>query len=380
MWWGNRYPVFVASRLISQTGDMAALSALTVHVHASTGSPVAVGALFLVRMLPRILGLVAGAIGDRAELRGLMMVCDAVCGAVFLLIALVDPSFPLLLALVFVAESASTITLPAARTLIGRTVPKEHLAAANGMLIAASATGFASGAALGGLLAGMGDYRWALVINAASFAISILLLVPLPRAVPEPRSGRSFYAETVAGLAVLRRSAHVRPVVIGLVGIAFAAALDRPALIVLVREDLGASALWYGLVLGGIAVGGLVAALGMPRYRGMDSRALTLFGIGIAAQMAGHLTMGLAPVTAVVVLGALVAGFGNGLESLCGNTLLQRDAPKESLGVVLGVVLSGSFLADAAGSALGGLLVETISAPGTFVVAALIMLACVRIR
>ncbi|MCP3804836.1 MFS transporter [Allokutzneria sp. A3M-2-11 16] len=377
MWRGNRYPVFVASRLISQTGDMAALTALTVHIHESTGSPVAVGALFVVRMLPRILGLVAGAIGDRTELRGLLMVCDAACGAVFLVIALVDPAYPLLLALVFVAESAATITLPAARTMVGRTVPKEHLAEANGMLLAATAIGFASGSAVGGLLAGMGDYRWALVINAVSFAISILLLTLLPPAVPEPRTERSFFAETKAGLAVLRRGADVRPVVIGLVGVAFAAALDRPALIVLVREDLGASALWYGLALGGISLGVLLASLS---HRGFEGRVLALFSAGILAQAAGHLVMGLAPLAAVVVLGALVAGVGNGLESVCGNTLLQRDAPKESLGVVLGVVLSGSFLADAAGSALGGVLVEWISAPGTFVVAALVMLACVRTR
>ncbi|SDM40782.1 MFS transporter [Allokutzneria albata] len=377
MWTGNRYPVFVASRLVSQTGDMAALTALTVHVHESTGSPVAVGTLFLVRVLPRILGLVAGAIGDRVELRGLLMACDAACGVVFLVIALVNPGYPLLLALVFVAESAATITLPAARTMVGRTVPKEHLPAANGMLLAATAIGFASGSALGALLAGAGDYRWALVINAASFGGSILLLVLLPRAVPEPRSGRSFFAEATAGLAVLRRDSGVRPVVIGLVGVAFAAALDRPALIVLVRTDLGASALWYGLALGAISLGVLVASLS---YRGFEGRVPALFGVGIVAQTAGHLTMGLAPVVGLVVLGALVAGLGNGLESVCGNTLLQRDAPKESLGVVLGVVLSGSFLADAAGSALGGTLVEWISAPGTFVLSAAVMLACVRAR
>jgi hypothetical protein len=35
-WWrASRYPVFVASRLISQSGDMAAVAALTVHVYAT---------------------------------------------------------------------------------------------------------------------------------------------------------------------------------------------------------------------------------------------------------------------------------------------------------------------------------------------------------
>jgi MFS family permease len=71
--------VFVGSRLISQAGDMAAVAALTVHVYATTESAIAVAALFVARVLPRILGLFAGAIGDRLELRRLLITCDLAC-------------------------------------------------------------------------------------------------------------------------------------------------------------------------------------------------------------------------------------------------------------------------------------------------------------
>jgi MFS family permease len=145
---------------------------------------------------------------------------------------------------------------------------------------------------------------------------------------------------------------------------------------VLVRENLNAAPVWYGLALGGVAIGALAASLGAMRYRGVNAKALAFFSAGIFAQAAGHLTMGLSSVVVVLVLGALVAGFGNGLESICGNTLLQGNAPKESLGVLMGLLLSASFLADAVGSVVGGVVVEAITAPGTFVAATAVMLAC----
>jgi MFS family permease len=352
VWWRRtRFPAFVVSRFVSQAGDMAAITALTVYVYASTDSGLAVGALFVARVLPRILGLFAGAVGDRAELRRLMMVCDIVCGIVFLGIAALAPGYVALLALVFVAECAATVALPASRTMIGRVVPDEHRTA---------------------------DYRWALVANAGSFVISALLLTRLPAAAPVPRTTPSagFRADTIAGLSVLRADRGVAAVTIGMVGIAFAASIDRPAMIVLVEEDLDAAGLGYGLALGGLAIGALAVSLAALRSKTLNSRAMAVFTLAVVVQAAGHLAMGLSPVVAVLVTTAVIAGVGNGLESVCGNTLLQRGTPQESLGVVMGVVLSGSFLANAIGSAIGGATVELLGARWTFVLAAAVMVVC----
>jgi MFS family permease len=65
--------------------------------------------------------------------------------------------------------------------------------------------------------------------------------------------------------------------------------------------------------------------------------------------------VGLSPVVAVLMLGTLVVGYGNGLEAVYGNTVVQRASPKESLGALTGLLVSGSFLADAFGSAVGPL-------------------------
>jgi MFS family permease len=379
IWWRDtRYPSYILSRFVSQAGDMAAITALTVHVYATTESGVAVGALFFARVLPRVLGLFSGAIGDRIELRRLMIVCDLVCAIVFLGIAAVGPGFFLLLALVFVAECAATVELPASRTMIGRVVPDEHRTAANGMLLAAVSVGFAGGSALGGLAAAAWDYRWALAVNAACFVLSALLVNRMPSAAPAPRDTLSggFRTRTVAGLSVLRTDGWVAAVTIGMVGIAFAASVDRPAVIVLIEQDLRSSGLGYGLALGGFALGALAVSLSALRSKTLNDRGMTVFTLGVAVQAAGHLLMGLSPVVAVLVVAAVVAGAGNGMELVCGNTLLQRGTPQESLGVVMGIVLSGAFLANALGSVVGGVAVDLLGARWTFVVAAMAMVAC----
>ncbi len=377
-WWRqSRYPVFVASRAISITGDTAAVAAITVHVYAVTGSGFAVGAFFLVRALPRALAPFAGGIGDRAELRRLLVLCDVACGIVFLAIAAADPHYPLLLCLVFAAESAATVALPASRTMVARTVPAEKLTTANGLLLAITSLGFAGGSALGALAAAAWDYRWALAGNALSFAISALLLSRLHRAAPEPRGQRpGFLAETRAGLAAIRAEPALPSVIIGLIGVAFAASMDRVGLIVLVVRQLHAPTVWYGLTLGAISVGVLAASLGAARTRRPDRRPNAFFRAGIFAQAGGHLAMGLAPAPPLLLAGGLTAGLGNGLETVCGTTLLQRTADKKSLGMIMGLVLSWSFLANAVGSLIGGDVVDLLGARRTFAAAAVIIAGC----
>jgi MFS family permease len=378
-WWRqSRYLAFVVSRTISITGDMAAVAAITVHIYAVTGSGVAVGAFFVVRTLPRILAPFAGAIADRLELRRLLVLCDVVCGVVFLAIAAIDPHYSVLLCLMFVAESAATIALPAARTMIGRTVPAGKLTAANGLLLAITSLGFAGGSALGALAAASSNYRWALLGNALSFGVSALLLTRLRRADAEPRPdrGQGLFAETRAGLAVIRANPALPPVIIGLIAVAFAASLDRVALVVIVVQQLHAPTVWYGLTLGAISVGVLAASLCAARWRRVDRGSDVFFRVGIIAQAAGHLTMGVAPVVQVLLLGGVTAGLGNGLETVCGTTLLQRLVDRRLLGTVMGVVLSWSFLANAVGSQIGGSVVDLVGPRWTFVVAAAIMAGC----
>src|SRR5215510_5782891 len=55
---------FITSRTLSIIGDMAALTALSVYIYTAFGSATMVSGLFVVRVLPRLFGPLAGAVAD----------------------------------------------------------------------------------------------------------------------------------------------------------------------------------------------------------------------------------------------------------------------------------------------------------------------------
>src|ERR671934_1335935 len=87
------------ARTVSNLGDGIAFVALVLLVHERQETGVAVGSLFFVQAVPRFLGPLAGAVADRVDQRALMIGCDLGNAAIFGLIALFSPSFPLLLVL-----------------------------------------------------------------------------------------------------------------------------------------------------------------------------------------------------------------------------------------------------------------------------------------
>ncbi|MFB9903165.1 MFS transporter [Allokutzneria oryzae] len=359
---GQRFLIFALSRGLSVFGDMAAMSALAVHVFAETSSGLALSGLFVARVVPRVFGAFAGTLSDRLDLRRLLIICDVLSGALFAVMAVAQPSYWVLLALVLVAESVATVALPGSRTLVARSLPPERMGRANAVLMAATAMGFASGAGFGGLAAGLWGYQYALLANAGTFVVSALLLTLVPRVPPAPTT-----SSTVDGVRALLADREMVVVAVGMVGVALAAAMDRPALVALTQGELDAGGLGYGIALGAISIGVLAAAA----FGGKQ-----LFLTGILLQAAGHLLFGLAPWIALVAAAALVAGYGNGLENVSGTTLLQRAAPAGATGTVMGAVVSATFLADALGSLIGGPLVDLLGPRPVFWVASVLMVVC----
>ncbi|WP_328847621.1 MFS transporter [Streptomyces sp. NBC_00258] len=384
-WWRqNRFPLFVASRVISLTGDVATTTALTVYVYDETKSSLAISGLFVARVLPRLFGPLAGAISDRLDLRKLMVYCDIASCVVFLLIARLDPSYTMLLAMVLLAEVAATIASPAAETVVARTVPAESRGRANGVMMAVLTVSFAGGAAIGGLSAGAWDYRVALYVNSASFVVSAVLIAGVRRMPPdESRHGStpSMASSLRSGLRLLRVDREIMLVSVCTIGVAFAAAVDRPALVVLAERDLGSAGIGYGLALGGVSVGALLATLLVGRIRYLDASA-GVFTAGLLLQALGHLFMGFSPVVLILVCAAAIAGFGNGMEAISGMTMLQQTKTHGSVGMLMGVVVSGSYVGNAVGSVAGGFLVEAAGPRWTFGVASFLMagLSCLALR
>jgi MFS family permease len=362
----------LAARTVSHVGDGIALIALVLLVQGGRGTGTAVGALLLATSIPRFLGPIAGAIVDRVEQRSLMVACDVGQAAIFGTIAWLDPSFPVLLGLVALAAACDTLFGPAGRSALPALVRPEQLMRANAWIGMSLNIQVAAGPVLGGLLVTWLGVRGALAANALSFVLSALFLLGLAplRAPADGGEARGFLAVGMDGLRFARRNRVVRTLILALfVGVAFAG-LDDVALVFLVRDTLGGSALAYGLVTGAYGVGMLAGSLGLS-WKGTAAAAGTVFLLGWVAGGIGAVLTGIAPLIALVAVGQAIAGVGNAVEVVAMDTLVQRSVPREMLGRVFGLVGTAAPAGHTLAFAAGGFLVEFTSPRIVFLIAGL---------
>lgn len=362
----------LAARTVSHVGDGIAVIALVLLVQDQRRTGTAVGALLLATSIPRFLGPVAGAIVDRVEQRSLMVACDLGQAAIFGTIAWLQPSFPVLLALVALAAVFDTLFAPAGRSALPALVRPEQLMRANAWIGMSLNIQVAAGPVLGGLLYAWLGGRGALAANALSFVLSALFLWGLPplRAPADGGEARGFLAVGMDGLRYAWRNRVVRTLIVALfVGVAFAG-LDDVALVFLVRETFHGSALAYGLVTGAYGVGMLLGSIGLS-WKGTAAAAGTVFLLGWVAGGVGAVLTGIAPLIALVALGQAIAGVGNAVEVVAMDTLVQRSVPREMLGRVFGLVGTAAPAGHTLAFAGGGFLVDLFGPRIVFLIAGL---------
>jgi MFS family permease len=349
-------------------GDGIALVALVLLVQGSQGTGTAVGALLLASSLPRFLGPLAGVVADRVEQRALMVACDLGNAAIFAVIVGLQPSFGVLLVLVAASATLVTFFEPAGRSAIPSLVHANDLLQANAWMGTSLNLQVALGTLLGGALVATVGVRGALAIDALSFVVSAALLIGLPPLRSRDGEAPGFLAFGKEGMRFVWRTRIVRTFVIVLfLGVAFAAA-DNIALVFLVRETLGGGPFAFGLVSAVFGVGMIAASVGLSIRR----TSFTVTTLLVAAWlMSGVATIatGIAPLIAIVALAQGVGGFGNGLQNVAADTLIQRAVPHEMLGRVFGVVSTAAFAGSTLAYAAGGVLLDLTSPRTVFLIA-----------
>ncbi|MGZ8624401.1 MAG: MFS transporter [Actinomycetota bacterium] len=356
------------ARTTSHVGDGIALVALVLLVQGSQGTGTAVGALLLASSLPRFLGPLAGVVADRVEQRALMVACDLGNAAIFAVIGGLQPSFGVLLVLVAASATLVTFFEPAGRSAIPSLVHANDLLQANAWMGTSLNLQVALGTLLGGALVATVGVRGALALDAMSFVVSATLLIGLPPLRPEPSGSHGFLAFGKEGLRFVWRTRIVRTFVIVLfLGVAFAAA-DNIALVFLVRETLGGGPFAFGLVSAVFGIGMIAASAGLSIRR--TSFAVTTLLVA-AWLMSGVATIatGIAPLIAIAALAQGVGGFGNGLQNVAADTLIQRAVPHEMLGRVFGVVSTAAFAGSTLAYAAGGVVLDLTSPRTVFLIA-----------
>jgi MFS family permease len=358
---------------VSFLGDSLALVALMLHVASTTGQALAVALLLLAGdFAPALLGPLTGTVADRLERRGVMVGCELLQGALVVAVALWLPSLPLLLVLVGLRAVAGQVFQPASRAAVPALVREGDLEPANAAIGVATNSGETLGPLVAALLLPVLQVRGVLLIDAASFLVSALLLGFLPamaaggQEAAGPRG--SFLADAGTGLRYLRGQATVRAVAVGYFAVVACTGIDDVALVFLATGTFGAGATAVGLLLAAVGIGLLAGYALLARSRGRIPLTVLLLA-GFAVSSAGNLLTGLAWAVAAAFALQAVRGLGIAAMDVAATTLVQRIVPPQLLGRVFGSLYGGIGVAAALAYLFGGLLLDRTTPRVAFVAA-----------
>jgi MFS family permease len=348
--------LFVAT-LCSSAGTLLAAVALAIDIQDRTNSGLWVAAVMVVEFLPTIVvGLLLGPFLDRFERRSLMIAADALRIGVFVALPFA-PNAATVVGLAAVAGLATGFFRPAVYAGVPNLVPDEELPRANALLQGVENLSWAVGPLAGGILAGVAGPSTAYAINAASFLVSILLVVRIPpRLLQSERAlSRGHWQDLREGFSVTLHSPSMRAVLVawGIASVATGAA--NVVEIFLAKHTFSSGDLGFGLLYSAMGVGLVLGSAVSAGLLGRSGVART-YGGSLGLMAVGYLAAAFSPNVWVASCCVLVTGVGNGVAIACNAILVQRGTFDLLRGRSLTFVISITYGLVGVGNGLGGLL------------------------
>jgi MFS family permease len=350
----------------SSVGTLLAAVALAIDVQGRTGSGLWVGAVLLVEFLPTIfVGLLLGPLLDRLERRSLMIAADAVRVGVFVGLPFA-PNASAVVGLALVAGLATGFFRPAVYAGIPNLVPDAELPRANALLQTVENTSWAIGPVVGGVLTFADGPQVAYAINAASFVVSIALLLRIPpRLLQSERAlSRGHWRDLRDGFGAALRSPSMRAVLVAWSIASLAVGCTNVATVFIAKNTFSGGDIGYGLVYGatgaGLVLGAFASATALAHYG-----VARVYGEALLLMALGSLAVAASPDVWVGALCAVVLGIGNGAAVACNALLVQRGTFDLLRGRALTFVMSVTYLFVGMGLGLGGLFLRKPVQPNT---------------
>jgi MFS family permease len=366
-----REPAFrnlFAGQALSRLGDRIAPIALAFGVIQSGGSAADLGLVVAAGTIPfALFALAAGVWADRIPRRRVMIASDAVRAVVQIAtgVLLITGSAEvwMLAALAAVYGTGDAFFWPAMNGLLPETIASDRLQEANALLGTAQSSSNILGPAIAGVLIALVDPGGAILLDAATFIVSIAFLARLvPRALDVGDAAvdeEGFFEQLRGGWREVRSRAWVWTVLIALSAYHV---IVLPAVFVLgpilsERELNGASD--WAVISAGFGIGSVVGQVLIYRLPFRRPVRAAVIGLVIASTQAAIIGSGL-PVVAIAALEA-VTGVAVSLAFTLWETSLQQHIPSRALSRVssydftasaglmpIGLVLAGP-LADGIG-------------------------------
>ncbi len=365
---------FWIARTAGIAGDQVLAVALAAHVYALHHDAGQLSAVMLAFAAPRLLSPVFGAVADNLDTRWTMIVIDVASALALIPIALAPGSFPIAIAVAVVITVLSTVYLPAGRRSISELAPEAALPRAYAMIGTSWNIGWALGPATGGLVLSAGGIRAVCLIDALTFCASAALMASLPASTTPtgPLRLRSTLDSLSAGTALVLREPMLRLIGAGTLVLVALASVDSVLLLVLTttvfHKHSGGS---YGVLLS-IAGIGMILASTVLSARPVRRFLLTMLA-GQLLVAVGFIATGLAPNQTSAGAAQLVAGFGNGTETVASGIVVQRAVPIEVLGTVSGIFAMLPYLGNVIAYSAAPSLVDATGPRTAFVLCGLLV-------
>lgn len=353
-------------QVVSLLGDWFNLIASAILIVELTGSGLALGILFTIRMLaPFFMAPIAGICADRYNRKHLLIITDLARAVIVIGFLFVRDAGDiwLLYALTILLFGVSGFFSPARSAILPDVTTSQELGTANTLGAATWSVMLAVGAAIGGLTTGLFGSQTAFIIDGFTFAISAGLLLkiklPAPASTTSETSGR-------AKSSVLRYMfQHPDILFIAMHKAAISLLLSSGIQVILVEIAKnyfvigvgGALSLGMMYCMNGIGSGiGPILARRWTGDRDKPLRVSISFGYVIAA--IGIAIM--APVSALgtVLFGGFVRSVGGGIAWVFSTQLLLQRAPNEIRGRIFGTEFALFTLMGGASSLITGALMD----------------------
>ena len=376
------FAYFWLAQVISRFGDPITLVALTYVTYRQTHSALLTALAVVIATIPNaVFGFFGGAVADAVGHRRAMLWCDIIRAALIATIpALLGFNAPLgvVFVVVLLAGVCGAVFGPARVAIVPALLAPDRLAAGNSLVAASDRAVEIGGALAGGVLVATAGEN-AFFVDAATFAISALLLLRVAVAETSHRLTWSILlADARDGLVFLRHSATLwsntlfslagqvsNPVINGL----------TPAFLVarFAGGDAQIGAVQYGAAEAAIAFGAVVASVTLPVYLSRVPKGRLLV-IGFATTGAVIILIALAPAFPIALALFALLGVTNIVYYVPTITILQEATPQNMRARVFGARIAITNLSWLPIIFVSGTLADVVGPAPLLVVAGVVTL------
>jgi predicted MFS family arabinose efflux permease len=360
-----RSRIFLSGQAVSLLGDGLAVLAIPLLVLQLTRSPLLAALASAPRTIGYLLvGLPSGPIVDRTDPWLLLVAMDIVRAAVFVALFLLGlahvRSVAVILVLAMAAGGAGVFFESALTVAVRDVFAGPDLIRANSFLEMAGQTSVVIGPAVVALLAAGLGVDVALLIDAATFLVSLATLFAIrrDRVAPARRPGGALWTEFRAGLAYIARTRLILTLVAVQVVVNLCLAVEK-LIIFFAGSTLGLSPAQVSLSVIGGGAGGVAGALTARRIATrlaalpLIAACLVAIGLALVAMSAARGLWWLAASNLALVWATVVA-------NIVSRTLRQRIVPRPLLGRVTSTVRTIGLASTPAGAVGAGALTAAL--------------------